>query len=227
MLEYVYRCFGARYLPFQGCALLHFDSHPDMTIPRNMPASHVRHKERLLSALSIENWIMPACYAGHFDRIVWCKPPWAKQMPVGEQRFSIGDYAGVIGVSCALEYFVSEGSYRPVADMEHTRPVLLHTIEVPVAGDVDYETVSSVLGDSNFVLDIDLDFFSTHNPFLDLYPLAGGYEQLLAIFEYERPAAGAAEAEVLRCSNQRADQLDDLERIFKYLTETKGELRVS
>lgn len=233
VLEFIYRCLGARYLPFQNVALLHFDAHPDMTVPRDMPATHTRDKSQLLAALSIENWIMPACYAGHFDRLVWCKPPWARQMPAGEQRFTIGDYAGVLAVSCALEYFVSEGSYRPAADLANGRPVRLRTIELPLSGDDETGDIATVAGDLQtgpFVLDIDLDFFSTHNPFRDLYPKAQAYDRLLDIFEYERVANKDCDDDVaepphaLHCSRERLNQLDDLERIFQHLQRNGGHL---
>jgi hypothetical protein len=42
------------------------------------------------SRLSIENWMMPAAYAGHFSNLVWIKPPWAKQMMDRAHTFLIG-----------------------------------------------------------------------------------------------------------------------------------------
>lgn len=44
------------------------------------------------SELSIENWILPAVYAGHFKYLVWVKPPWANQMTDGVQTFLIGKH---------------------------------------------------------------------------------------------------------------------------------------
>ena len=69
VLEFIYRCLGARYLPFANNRIIHFDSHPDMTIPKYMPSEFVRDKDRLLEALSIENWLMPTVYAGHFSEL--------------------------------------------------------------------------------------------------------------------------------------------------------------
>lgn len=67
VLEFIYRCLGARRLPFGGNKIIHFDSHPDLTIPKSMPAEFVRNKEKLLESLSIENWLMPTTYAGHIS----------------------------------------------------------------------------------------------------------------------------------------------------------------
>lgn len=64
VLLFIYRCLGSGRIPFTNNKIIHFDSHPDMTIPKYMPAEYVRNKEQLLDALSIENWMMPAAYAG-------------------------------------------------------------------------------------------------------------------------------------------------------------------
>ena len=40
--------------------------------------------------LSIENWIIPATYAGHFSRVVWIKPEWAVQIEDKVTDFIVG-----------------------------------------------------------------------------------------------------------------------------------------
>lgn len=67
VLLFIYRCLGAQRIPFANNKIIHFDSHPDMTIPKYMPAEYVRNKEQLFEALSIENWLMPAAYAGIYS----------------------------------------------------------------------------------------------------------------------------------------------------------------
>lgn len=64
VLEFIYRCFATRHLPLQNNTLVHFDSHPDLVIPRHIAASSTYQKETMLNELSIENWIMPTLYAG-------------------------------------------------------------------------------------------------------------------------------------------------------------------
>lgn len=214
VLEFIYRCFGARYLPFQGNQLIHFDSHPDMTIPRNMPSAFVHDKERLLETLSIENWIMPTAFAGHFTDLVWCKPPWAQQIPSGSTEFLIGDHCGLIRLNSTLEYFVSEGSYRPEQDLQNAKLIRLQTIEINenTAKVVQHRVDTA----SSFVLDIDLDFFSTRNPFLEIYAKANVYEQLKPIFFYELEQSQEPEL-VLNCVRKRLEQLDELEKVFTVL----------
>lgn len=64
VLEFVYRCLATRHLPLERNILVHFDSHPDMVVARDIPASASYDKDIMLNELSIENWIMPTLYAG-------------------------------------------------------------------------------------------------------------------------------------------------------------------
>jgi len=90
VLPFIYRCMGSKHLPLEGNTIIHLDSHPDMLIPKDMPADTVWDKHELFSRVSIENWMMPAAYAGHFSNLVWIKPPWARQMLDGAHTFLIG-----------------------------------------------------------------------------------------------------------------------------------------
>lgn len=222
VLEFIYRCFGARYLPFQNNRIVHFDAHPDMTVPRNMPADYVLDKDRLFDAISIENWIMPAVYAGHITELVWLKPPWSGQIPNGRTEFQIGNHCGFIRVTSRLEYFISEGSYRPEHEITDNRLVHLNTITI---GDdnrkkANEDILLSMPDDSanDYILDVDLDFFSTQNPFLDIYSAANVYSALHPIFAYTLcDMADASDETVLACGLDRQRQLDDLELVFTHL----------
>lgn len=92
VLEFIYRCLGAQRIPFTKNKIIHFDSHPDMTIPKYMPAEFVRDREKLLQSLSIENWLMPVAYAGHIDQLIWIKPEWATQIPDGKNEWKKNSY---------------------------------------------------------------------------------------------------------------------------------------
>ena len=41
VMEFLLKCFATRHLPFENIMMIHFDSHPDMCIPRLMPAKTV------------------------------------------------------------------------------------------------------------------------------------------------------------------------------------------
>lgn len=57
----------------------------------------------------------------------------------------------------------------------------------------DFPAISAALRrylpetDTPFLLDVDLDFFSTKNPFQSLYERAGLYDRLAPLYAFERP----------------------------------------
>lgn len=90
VLYYIHRAIASRHLPFEAITLLHFDSHPDLTIPVDLSAEVIYDKEVLYDKISIADWILPAVYAGHINCVIWMKPYWADQMQDGDYRFKIG-----------------------------------------------------------------------------------------------------------------------------------------
>ena len=68
----------------------------------------------LYDKLSIENWILPACYLGVIDVIVWIKPPWSNQIKDGRYDFKIGKQKGTdkVLISCLQNYFIAEGKSK-------------------------------------------------------------------------------------------------------------------
>ncbi|KAM4875540.1 UPF0489 protein C5orf22 homolog [Thomomys bottae] len=132
VLPFIYRAIGSRHLPTSHIRFLHFDSHPDLLIPVNMPADTVFDKETLFGELSIENWIMPAVYAGHFSHVMWFHPPWAQQMAEGKHHFLVGKDISTttIRVTSTDHYFLSDGLYVPEDQLENQRPLQLDVITV-------------------------------------------------------------------------------------------------
>ena len=90
-------------------------------------------------------------------------------------------YAYLHRVATSLSYFISELLYTPDENLENYREAVLHVLTVPLTTDSAYcvreshtpsETANiaaqlhSLLSSSaSWVLDFDLDFFSTSNPF--------------------------------------------------------------
>ncbi|XP_009068669.1 PREDICTED: UPF0489 protein C5orf22 homolog, partial [Acanthisitta chloris] len=130
VLPFIYRAIGSKHLPASNISFIHLDSHPDLLIPVNMPADTVFDKEALFSELSIENWIMPAVYAGHISQVVWLHPPWAQQISEGKHDFLVGKDISTttIRVTGTDHYFLSDGLYVPTDQLENQKPLNLHVI---------------------------------------------------------------------------------------------------
>lgn len=196
VLPFIYRSIGSKHLPFVDNTIIHFDSHPDMLIPRNMKADTVFDKYKLFDSLSIENWILPAAFAGHLSKILWVKPPWANQIENGNHNFSIGreQNSDEIRVTSLDNYFLSDGLYCTKDMLKDIKEI---EFEVLTLGNVstsksDLKYTAKLLdryvknGDS-FILDIDLDYFSTRNPFKGLYKNACLYDHLKSIYSFSTP----------------------------------------
>lgn len=250
VLPFIYRCIGSKHLPLEGNVLVHLDSHPDMGIPADMPADTVWNKNELFNFLSIENWIIPAMYAGHFKHLIWLKPPWAQQIREGVFHFLVGRNSASreIKVSLSEPYFVNDTLWSPPEELENARQVVLDVVtigcscfyeqmEKGVEGaertrwnerdaapieETERKKLSSLAerlrrAGGSIVLDVDLDFFSTRNPFLEMLPEAGVYQRLQPLYAFSPPSANAATQELLAATCVRATQLAELEALFTHL----------
>lgn len=217
VLPHIYKSMGAKYLPLQHNTLVHFDSHPDLLIPPQLQAEDIIDKYKLFSELSIENWIMPAIYAGHFNKVIWIKQSWCNQMDDDVYVFHVGKCVttGTIKLTATNAYFVSEVLYAPLEELTNVKEV---TLIVLTFDDNSMDTIDHIrklvnLENDSYVLDIDLDFFSTRNPFQELYKLANLYERLQTIYKCELPDTRNKE-ELREFVKARTKQLNDLKHFF-------------
>ncbi|XP_065577428.1 UPF0489 protein C5orf22 homolog isoform X2 [Artemia franciscana] len=127
VVGHLHSWFGGKRLPLFNLTMVHFDSHPDLLLPTSMPAETVFDRYGLQGALSIENWLLPLCYAGHVSAIAWIRPEWSTQIKDGIHTFQIGKHteSGTIRTSCKEMYFISELLYAPVEELESTKEVTL------------------------------------------------------------------------------------------------------
>ncbi|GBP37456.1 UPF0489 protein C5orf22 homolog [Eumeta japonica] len=222
-LQFIYSAIGGKRLPVEGTTLLHLDAHPDMLIPRRLTGNEARSGRDLLPLLEIENWIVPAAAAGHLGRAVWVRPPWATQLMDGSRLVRTGDRPkdGLLRVDCPEPYFLSDALYSSKLANDRT-----FTLTVAELGNPDKlrnnedqyvkNLVESLLLTAPYVLDIDLDFFSTDNPFASLYTKINLYDLLEPIYEFDLP--NNTEPELLdQVVANRERQLDELEELFKFL----------
>ena len=175
-----------------------------------------------MDAVSIENWILPAAYLGVVNKIAWVRPAWSSQIRDGYHRFKIGHTAGeeLIRVTCLESYFLSEGIVCREEDLLDTKDVELLVLEL---GGHDCHAKLKHFAEPEFILDIDLDFYSTRNPFLNMYERADMYQKLKRIYTY-RPVPDILQGDerlkfALETCKVRSELLQTLESMFAGLAE--------
>ncbi|XP_070499659.1 UPF0489 protein C5orf22 homolog [Chironomus tepperi] len=213
ILELILPALANLYLPFQNNMMIHFDSHPDCCINRQMPAATVYNRSLLLESLSIENWLVPLTYAGHINELVWIRPQFANQISDGNYQFSVGDFDGKICVSSNLDYFLTDGSYKEDELLQNKKDVKLTVTQVNESlGDLVEE-------DRTWILDIDLDYFSTLNPFLSIYPKANTYDRLKEIFKMDKNYDQNDPKSIAKFVSERNSQLEFFDTIFQHMAQ--------
>lgn len=221
-LQFIYSAIGGKKLPVEGTTLVHFDAHPDLLIDRKLKGEEARSGRNLLPLLQIENWIVPAAAAGHIDTVVWLRPPWSQQMTDGTREIYVGDDpSGYLRVDSKEPYYLSDALYSP--DLTNERRFTLTVAELGISPKhMEQSWAQNLACDLNisepYVLDIDLDFFSTGNPFLSLYNDIGLYDRLEPIFNFELPDGDNARS-VEQVIELRERQLNELEDLFGHLEE--------
>ncbi|CAI8014742.1 UPF0489 protein C5orf22 homolog [Geodia barretti] len=127
---------------------------------------------------------------GHVDCVVWLKPPWSLQARDGQYSLVVGreQKSGYVRVATPLVYFISGQLFAPSDALTNIRTVPLHVLTLPVLEESSptdpsfplpppshplLATAESELNrllssqSQPWILDVDLDFFSTANPFRD------------------------------------------------------------
>ena len=239
-LPVIHRAIASKRLPFHDVAVLHFDSHPDLLLSPKLDADIIFKPHQLYDELSIENWLLPLTYAKHVNNITWVKPPWAQQIKSCDQNFVIGKCkeSGKVRLTCKENYFLTDGLFQSENCLCNTSNVRLvvkqllpdkwneldqtyfsdNIVQDRVVFKEWKENVNDIFKESSYVLDIDLDFFTTANPFKDM--LKPEEETALRnLYAYSSPPS-LSDKDILSFSSQRQEQLGNLEKVFVML-ETK------
>ena len=212
---------GAKYLPVQGNVMIHFDSHPDLLLPMNIKAQDMNNVHNLYEKLSIENWILPACYLGVIDTIIWVKPPWSNQIQDGHYNFKIGKQRGTgkVLISCLQNYFIAEGLICDPNEMENPKDINLYVLQISNFASIN--ALREAIVGKPIILDIDLDFFSTRNPFLNIYQEIQLYSTLKQIYLFQalpNDLSGPDRLKAaLQSSQNRRELLDNLDDLTTFL----------
>nr|XP_039262939.1 UPF0489 protein C5orf22-like [Styela clava] len=213
-LEHIYRAIGSKYLPTNDITMLHFDAHPDMIIP-DISADDVYDKKKLFDSLSIENWITPALFAGHISSLVWLKAEWARQISDGFYEFEIGKHFESLKIRATFpdDYFLSECLYSPKNELIDPKNVNFYVKTIkPDNSEYDKTDFCEILGKKTYILDIDLDFFSTKNPIKEMLSYEN-YSKLKKIYEFSPPST-RSEKDIKNCLENRQKLLNELKNML-------------
>jgi hypothetical protein len=172
-------------LPMKNIKIIHYDAHPDLSIPQKLTPDLVYRPNELLDILrntesGIAEWMMPLVYAGHVNHIVWVRSKWSKQLLNGNYHINVGESIidhtepsqKYLAVDCNAPYFANDGMTCNLSNLEHSKQLSLDVVTSntnpiecilsKMSGNTSSNTINN-----NLVLDICLDYFSTNNPFLE------------------------------------------------------------
>jgi hypothetical protein len=197
-------------IPRHAASVVHFDAHPDLTVPARPIERAWREAPRALVAASdIASFQLSAVWFGLVSRVVWVRPEWAAQLPDGKRRFHLGAQRdGRLRVDDESDYYVLDDAWAPFSALDDPLPVALRVIPLAEA--------ARGLDEDAAILDLDLDGFATRNPSAERVRAAGAAdadaERLREIFAPERLALGATPAA----------RIASLERLLEAVREAAG-----
>lgn len=190
-LPFYYSLIRKKLIPSSNMTLIHFDAHPDLSIPSHNISKTTANKNdnKLTSSTSsvtqwkdlfilesllagteggIAEWILPLIYNQIFKKVVWIRNHFCSQFSDGIYEFCIGDKAygpdasPKACISLAEPYFNVENVVAAVKDM---KPDTVRNGSLEVILVDDFGNLPTEQG-QYYILDICLDYFSTENPFL-------------------------------------------------------------
>ena len=110
-----------------------------------------------------------------------------------------------------------------MADLDSPKEVtlLVYRLDFDGVNKDGLNRVIEIVDSSPYILDIDLDFYSTKNPFLDLFPKANLYSRLKKIYTFESVPKNLPEIEkrqfAIQSSQKRNLLLDKMVDLTNFL----------
>merc|ERR550517_433421 len=185
----ILRAIEQGYVPGRGVKLLHFDSHPDLGCPEKTwkYVDSVYERDYSINDMykitDIATWITPMALMGHIDFVCWACAYWCDQFPIGcwdllvgkdknDGKMKIASKSGK-NLAC-LEYWESDNAVCKPGDFEYCREWTLMVVRYNKKCQLPPAQMNRLIQEfsepgSQWVLDIDEDFFSCNNPFYDKF----------------------------------------------------------
>ena len=105
--------------------MLHFDSHPDLSLPTNQTNTHDwKDLNKLWDILNqsesgISEFIIPSICSNIISTLTWVKPSWSLQFGVGSHRFTVGNIkhkSNTVADMNNMHAALSSSSHKSVSD---------------------------------------------------------------------------------------------------------------
>ena len=132
-------------------------------------------------------------------------------------------------MTCLETYYISEGLFATPDQLTNAKTIRLLVLQLVDSPSNRIDMTDQLLCVTeqiaeveHWILDIDLDFYSTLNPFVSLYGEARLYEQLRALYTCQPVPPASMERELrvaaaLEIGRQRVLHLGRLQGIFNFL----------
>lgn len=160
----------------QEVILLHFDGHPDLSLPSGPPrrtsVDQWKDPHTLYDLLAegeggIAEFILPLFTTHLLQEMVWIRPSWSHQLPDGPVVFDLFEEDGQARVNWACAYYLDNQDFAyPSSSSTFLTKVPLTVSEVNAMDTERWRPLSVKEKDLLWILDICLDYFLTNNPFL-------------------------------------------------------------
>eukprot|EP01083_Nonionella_stella_P065972 173318_1 len=242
----------AGFLSGNKLKMLHFDSHPDLGVCEDKGrfvkdlAADSYSVGRVHSHLDISSWIIPLVLAGHLDTVAWVGGHWCDQLKPGSYDMLCGinkkTGRGAISVDSVhasssrykkgvIPYYEIDGVYASVDELSDVRRWRLDVFICSKSGKFtqrDEVRFMDLFGcEEDWILDIDEDYFSCNNPFLDEFTSLFGDKDLSALqLIFQSSEVNDVDIELLvkstEISRKRFIELPEVKKIQKNLDSPKA-----
>eukprot|EP01039_Chlorochromonas_danica_P000875 gene875-955_t len=164
----------------QEVILLHFDGHPDLSLPSGPPKRtsleqwkdpHTLYDLLAESEGGIAEFILPLFATHLLQEMVWIHPSWSHQLPDGPIVFDLFEEDGQpprVNWACAYYLDNQDFAYPSSSSTTSITKVPLTVSEVKDMDTAKWCPLSAGRKEKDllWILDICLDYFLTNNPFL-------------------------------------------------------------